>query len=491
MRNVVHVSVAGAVWWQKTANGWQLLDTSEENNKGPVWVVTDLAEETFSEIKVPRVFGSDRASFIRRQLTNRFPDSVFRIALPPPQAGGLMDRLAPPSQNLTAIDPADRVELALAHIKVPVAGVWSTSMLMARIGQRAAMPAHLFVVLIQPGGMRILFIKHRVPVLTRLITAAQTESEQAAEIIRTLRHLENTHIVERNKDRYSVLLMGGGAGLQTKLTEDRLNILPLPSRWMTDQPDWHWNQVLFDQAVKKPLGQLAPLKYRIAYLAQETSKAAKIAIAVVILSTAAMVGISARGIYEAQTVTHQLQQQLGAITNEISTTDEAIAGFGVTPDMVRKAVALDAEEIEAAPDLQHHLRHLAMVISSVPDARLKTWQWRVLDPAEAACVEVLSATKAPQENEPVPPDSMGQPAQRKVELQMTVVFVEGTGPHQLELKTAAISTQIKAWKGATLLLDPAQGLREGSITIASALEATVARINVWCASVPAKIQVQP
>ena len=492
MTSVVHVSVAGAVWWKKSADAWHVLEAPQANAKAPVWVVTDLAEETFTEIKVPRVFGADRASYIRRQLVNRFPDSVFRIALPAPQAGGLMDRLAPPSQILTAVEPADRVELALAHIKAPVAGVWTTSMLMARIGQRASMPAHLFVVLIQPGGMRILFIKHRVPVLTRLITAALTDLEQAAEIIRTLRHLENTHVVERTKEQYAVLLMGGNAVLQAKLSEDRLTMLPLPSRWNISEQDGNWSRVLFDQAIKSPAGQLAPLKYRTTYLAGELSKGSRLGALIVVLAAAAVVGVFAMSALDSKQQSVQVNQQINTVASDIATTDAAITAFGVSPDMVRKAVALDRDEIEAAPDLRHHLVRLSQVISAVPDARLKNWQWRVLDPQEIPCIlDVVNANAPPPVEDVAPETNPDQPVLRKVELKISVAFADGVGPHQLMQKTADITKNLSRWKGAKVMQDPAQGLREGSITIKSALEAPEVRNTIWCVSVPATIQGQP
>ena len=492
MHNVVHVSVAGAVWWQKTAKGWQTMDAPDTNTKAPVWVVTDLAEENFSEIKVPRVFGADRAGYIRRQLANRFPDSVFRIALPPPQAGGLMDRLAPPRQTLTAIEPADRVELALAHIKAPVAGVWSTSMLMARIGQRAAMPAHLFVVLFQPGGMRILFIKQRVPVLTRLITATQSELEQAAEIIRTVRHLENTHVMDRNKERYGVLLMGGSASVKAKLSEDRLNILPLPNRWSVNEEGASWNKVIFDQAINKPPGQLAPLKFRISFVASEIKKYARLISIFVALSAFGLVGVNAFKALQAERLGIELKKQIKTVESKISKADTDISAYGVSPDMVRKALTLDTEEVENAPDLEQHMIRLSEIISVIPEMRVKRWQWRVLEPAEAACTKDLtSASSATAVAESVDQIYPNQTSVRKVELQMTVAFAEGIGPRLLVKQTEEISNKFRKWSGALVIRDPALSLRKTDVSIPSLIRPNVVNETGWCVSVPAKIMVQP
>lgn len=80
MATVLHISAAGPVWWEKTAAGW---GSASGPGQGPVWVVTDLAEEAFVEINVPRIFGADRVSYIQRQLASKFPETVFRLALAP------------------------------------------------------------------------------------------------------------------------------------------------------------------------------------------------------------------------------------------------------------------------------------------------------------------------------------------------------------------------------------------------------------------------
>ena len=170
MACVLHISATGNVWWGKKSTGWEVLP---EPGQGPVWVLTDLTEETFTEINVPRVFGRDRSSFVERQLTNRFPETRFRVALEAQRQGSLMNRLAPPHQVLTAVEPADRITAALQNLSLPLAGVWSTSMLLARLGSKPRMPANLMIVLCQPAGMRIVYIKDRAPVLTRMVAAQQ------------------------------------------------------------------------------------------------------------------------------------------------------------------------------------------------------------------------------------------------------------------------------------------------------------------------------
>ncbi len=490
MTIVVQVSVGGAAFWKKSANGWSVFEAAEIEPKQPVWVVTDLPEETFTELSIPRIFGNDRARFIQRQLANRFPESYFRIALPPSQSGGIMERIVPPYQTLTAVEPSDRVELALAHIKSPIAGVWSASMLMAHIGQSSAMPQHLFVILCQPGSMRILFIKHRAPVLTRLVTTAQTIQEQASEVIRTLRHLENTHVVQRNAERFGVLLLGGSEEFAAKLTEDRLTLLTLPKKWRRLEIQ-NWNHVLFESVIQNPPGQLAPLKYRISYLALETTKYARIATAVGVLVAVFATASSTLHAIQIKQESEQLQQKLKLLAAEIATTDEAIAAYGVSPDMVRRAVALDREEIETAPDMSQHMIQVAEIISRQPTVRLKNWQWKLASKDEPICTQEdgktsYQITSTDMGAQGVNNLSMSeQGPMRMVEIKLTIVFPESLSPSQLEKQTIEISNGLKTIKDVKLYQDPVKSILSGRISIATVAKAVTSPGTSWCFSLPA------
>lgn len=476
MAAVLHISVSGSVWWEKSAQGWMSVPGPVE---GPVWVVTDLSEEAFVEITVPRIFGADRSSYVQRQLASRFPESPFRIALPPRSRGGIMERLAPPLQTLTAIEPADRILVALKTLQAPVVGVWSTSMLLVHLGQKPAMPPNLFVVLCQPASMRILFLKQRSPVLTRLIAATQSAAEQAAEIVRTLRHLENTHVLERGNQRFGVLLMGGSEGLASALSGDRLDVLPPPSAWGSESvPDW--TQILFDMVCKGPPGQLAPLSYRAAYLAGGVTKAVRIGVALSVAITLWIASASVSSSIQAQRERTQVQATIDEIASHIVKVDLATEAFGVSPDMVRKALALDAEEIASAPDLELHMAQLSENLGNVPGARLKSMQWQVLNAADVACPQEGTVSAA---GAAAPDPTSELPPSRKVELQLTLLLVEGIGPRQLAQQAGEFTRLLRQMEGVKVMRDPSRGLRDGDISTGSA-RTPADRDLVWCLTLP-------
>jgi hypothetical protein len=485
---VVHITSAGAQWCKKTPDGWVALEPSDHDVSKPVWVVTDLAEETFSELAVPRIFGKDRSSFVNRQLANRYPDSVFRIALPAAQVGGMMDRLAPPQQTLTAIDPSDRVELALARIKAPVAGVWSASMLMARLAQRPTLPKNMFVILSQEHALRILFVKNRVPVLTRLVTTAQSPQEQATEVVRTLRHLENTHVIERGKERFALMLLGGNEELKKRLNDDQLTVLESPKKW-EHFPQIGWNYLLFEAALKSPLGQLAPMKYRISYLARQTTKAAWVGSAAVIVLAVVTASLSILSARDAQQQQQALQQQLSEIAVASQNTEELIAQYGVPPASVKQAVALDTQEIENIPNMTHYMVKLGEAMAPYPALRVQEWQWRVAEAEDAVCVsddpsQLQAESTETSEAEPEAPS-------RKVELRWTIAFPAELGPYGLEQQMSAISKAVQGWSDAKLMLDPVIQLQQADISIASTAAGQAQRNMKWCMAVPIKNLEQP
>ena len=487
MATVLHISAAGPVWWEKTAAGW---GSASGPGQGPVWVVTDLAEEAFVEINVPRIFGADRVSYIQRQLASKFPETVFRLALAPRVEGGLMARLAPPVQTFTAVEPGERVQAALAKCMAPLAGVWSTSMLLTQLGQHKSMPANLFVVWCQAGSMRILFLRQRLPVLTRLIGTSAVASEQAAEVIRTLRHLENTHVIERNSKRFGALLLGGADGLADALARDRLDVVEPPAQWNPGASrDWH--HLLFDLVCKNPLGQLAPVSFRASFLARNLEKLAYLGCAISVALALWFASGSLSASVQAERERVQVQASLDQSTAQLAKIDQSIESFGVPPALVRQALAVDTEEIVQTPDLQSDLLRLSRVIDNIPGARLKALQWQLLDAKDSACVQdTQSGASAAPVVEPAPDAAPAEPPGRKVEMHMTVLLEGHLKPRQLQSQAGTISDQLGQLAGAKLVQDPAKHLHAGDIHTSSTQQ-HAERDMVWCMTLPASQPAQP
>lgn len=486
MPTILYVTAEDATWWSQTsAKGpWTALPGPI---LGPVSVVTELTEETLLEISVPRVFGSDRSKFVARQLANRFPDTRFRAALPPQPTGGLMDRLAPPQQVLVAVDPPDRLQAALSQVQGPLAGVWSTSLLLTQLAKRHALPATLLMVLSHANTTRIVFLKNHAPLLTRLVAANDTAADQAAEVLRTIRHLENTRVIERGTQRLTALLMGTGKGLAAILSADRVDAWPLPSKW-SGHTETDWRGVLFDLARHQPPGQLAPLALRTTFAAQRLEKSARIAIGVCLAATVAAGSGSVLALLQDRNTKTLLNANSQALAVQIAEVEAIITAFGVSPELLRRALALDHDEITTAPSIAAQLTEVSRAFSPIAGARIKNLQWQLL-PASAtssACPSDASAQTAiaTPAAAPTPPVDAAAAPVRQVELKMTVTLGPDAGPRLRLQQATRITENLRALPGVSVLQDPALNLRDGDLSSGGAGRAEPERTLQWCLVLP-------
>lgn len=451
MKNVLHLTSSGSQLWRKSRDGWQ---TSDGPPVGSVWVVTDLAEESFAEIQIPRIFGRDRQGFIARQLASRFPDTPYRTTLSPRPTGGLMDRLAPPRQTLVGLDAAQRVNSALDTLTAPVAGVWAMSMLLAQIGCKKTLPPELFVVLPAPDALRIVFIKNRIPVLSRLIPGVIEARDQAAEITRTLRHLENIRVLDRAERRHGVLLLSDAQDMASLLAPDRLDLLPAPPPWTTSSPS-DWRFALFDLALTSPPGQLAPLARRTKYVATRLRPPAYAAAALsLILALWASVG-NLRDISAYNAGSNQTQGNIQSLATRLSDVELKMAGFGVPAELVRRAVTLEREEITLAPSLATHMQQLGQIVAQDDAARLTQLEWRIVPTGQTVCA--LGAPRVAGNSEPPAVADTAEP-KRVVEISFNVALAQEQPSRARAQSVAGLSAKLRELKGVTLVQDPGKGL---------------------------------
>jgi hypothetical protein len=479
MKFLLHVTHTSSQLWQKNREGWRIH--AGDAPSGPVWVLTDLPEEGFAEIQVPRLFGRDRQTFLARQLASRFPDTPYRSLLPARSSGGLMERLAPPRQSALGLDAAKRLDAALAESTRPLAGVWLTSMLLATIGSAKGMPPELFVALPGPDALRLVVLKNRVPVLSRLIPGAMEPRALVAEIVRTVRHLENTRVLERSTKPRSLLMLGDAQGMQELLTPDNILIQDAPAPWSKVAPQT-WQSALFDLVIASPVGQVAPLAQRTEFVASRLTKVAYGA-AAGCFALGVWLGVdNMREVFVARSSQAQSQTRLQDLQAKIDEVDEVLAKFGVSADLVRQAAALDLNEIRAVRPFADDLTQLAPIVSRFDAVRLQQYSWRLLPPGGPACVGDTPVASAP-----TPPE--GAPSPDLVEVNMTVTLPEKQRERAKSQLIAALSEQLSQTQGATLVTDPAKTQINATLKGGSAAgEANVAPI--WCLTLPARPSIE-
>ncbi len=475
MKYLLHVTPADSRLWQMDREGWHVH--AGEAPSGPVWVLTDLPEEGFTEIQVPRLFGRDRQSFLARQLASRFPDTPYRSLLPARPSGGLMERLAPPRQSALGLDAANRLDAALAGCSGPLAGVWLTSMLLATVGAKPGMPRELFVALPGPGAMRLVVLKDRVPVLTRLIPNVAEPRALASEIVRTVRHLENTRVLERSTKPRAVLVLGDSTGMEEWLAPDNVYLLDAPRPWSKVAPqDWQFS--LFDLVIASPVGQVAPLSQRTEFVASGISRLAYGA-AAACLALAVWLGVdNMREVLAAHSSQQQIQSRVQGLQVKIGEVDGVLAKFGVPAELVRAAAALDQNEILAVRPFADDVRQLGAVVSQFNTVRLHQYAWRLLSPGQKACAgEGLVPA--------VPVEANGSPEMRIVEVTFEAALPDEQRERARAQLVASLSAQLGKSNGVRLLIDPAQMQQSAALKGGDATAPTNVP-PIWCLALPAQ-----
>ncbi len=387
MKTILHLGLGGDQFWRKQSGQWLPVDPPKT---GSVWVVSDLAEEILTEIQVPRLFGSDRSGFIARQLTSRFPDTPYKASLPGSAQGGMLDRLAPRQQTLLAVDARQRVDAALDRVGTKIAGVWTTSGLLAGLGLGRSLSADLFIVLLGEQSSRILFVHKRAPVISRLIREASTAESVSSEIARTLRHLENTKVVERDSAKLPVLVLGQDPRIAEALLAMGMAAVPVPKA-MRGMGSGDFKFVLFELALKSPPGQLAPLSRRTGHVAAGLSRLSYAASAAAaglvcwaLFGASAQLRLDSFDLQQNRAASAQLGQQLTALEKEL-------AAYPVPVGLVKSALRLERDEILSAPSMPKQLQALAAVLAVNPALRLSRLSWAVESAQTPPCAATTQA----------------------------------------------------------------------------------------------------
>jgi hypothetical protein len=467
MKTVLYIGPKESQYWQRSTSGWQRLQRAPTE---PVWAVTDLAEETVTEIAVPRVFGRDRAAFLERQLASRFADTPFRAALPGPASGSLAQRFAPPRQCLLAVDAPQRIQAALDASAAPLVGLWSGAMLLSQLGQHPTLPSDLFLALPGNGQLRIVFLKNRQPVLFRLAPAGEQPADQANEIVRTLRHLESTRAVDATQRRLPVWVLGPTEGMDAALQAQGLDLLP-PAPWLKAPSDWRLP--LFDLALTSPAGQLAPASLRSEFAARRLRRAAYGLSAAVLACTLWAVSAPLFAGLDAQRQRASALAELQQGAAALSATEQGIRSFGVAPEMLHRAIRLDDQEVASAPKLGTALSGLAAALERNGPHHVSRLDWRLLQRSEPACVKAAQTTGSDM----LANDALAAADEHRAELEVALQpRPEGAARSRASV-LVEVSTELAQWPGATLWLDPA---RRAAREVLSSTVPAEPLPAIWC-----------
>lgn len=471
MKTLRYLSPAGAETWCFDGGNWRPTETMAE---GFVWLVTDLPEESFAEIKTPRLFGRDRSAFVDRQLAARFPESTYRMALP---AGGgeLLDRLAPTRHVLFGVDAGGRIDAEIDALPQPIAAVVPMSMLLARLAQNRTLPADLFVVLAGEGSLRIVFLRARTPVLTRLTQTPNEPKAQLDEIVRTLRHLENNLGLPRGRENF-LLLLGGASGLTPLITSQRLQLVELPR--YQKQPPADWRFPLFELALKDGAPQVAPMARRVGYLSSRLGRAARVLSIVIALAGIGAVGSNLGSILSLIAQERGIATSIKELDGQIAAVEGEIGRYGVAPDLLRNAISIYDREIASVPPLEAGFRLVADAISADMALRLSELQLRLVLPSANTCGVDLTSEDGMKRPEATAPGV----AKRRIEISFDLTIPGSYGPRDRAQTVRLVSQRLTNVDGVSLWTDANKELSAGSLRGGTTVSA--ASRQGWCFTIP-------
>jgi hypothetical protein len=408
-------------------------------------------------------------------LAARYPDSNYRGTVVAARGTDIVETLAPTRNVLFGIDAAPRLDAELDALGGSVAGVWPMSMLLARLSQDRALPPSLFLVLPGPGTLRIVYVKDRNPVLTRLTLTPNEVKAQVDEIVRTVRHLENTQILPRGQG-HAVLMLATIGDMDESLATAHFRSVKLSA--LQKAPPLDWRFPLFDLVVSSPPGQVAPIERRIGYLSTRLSKAAAYLAGIIALAGLVAAGgnvVNILGLMgENRSIADSVQKQ----NQRLAEIDSEISRFGVAPELVRTAIAVHKREIASIPALESSLQLVANAIGGDSALRLTEFQARLILPSASTCGVDLTSEDGMKRPEATSP-GVGK---RRIEIGFELAVPPTYGPRDRAQTLSMVSGVLGNVDALTLWTDANRDISSGNLRGGTVMG--VATRLGWCLTIP-------
>lgn len=463
---VLWLNSAGQTRWQRVNSNWV---AHAKPGPGPWVLLADLPEETFIEVAVPRLFGGDRKAFVERQLAARFPETRYRTLLPELPQGGLMDRLAPPRQAMVAVEASDKIDAALAGQVGACAGVWSLSAVVANAALSLKLKGSLLVAIAEEANLRIVYLAQGRAQLARLVPGVAGAQAIANELRRTLRHLENTKVLERGGKPVSVWLLGAVEMAADAINKDRLSLL---------RHDPQWRDLILDRVARYPAGQLASVAQRVEFLSGLWSLRIRQSIAATGLITVGLLAWQFAQWNEVRMRVNEINGQIAILGSESTALEERIASFGVSPELVRMALELDRAELQQTPSFEGSIATLSQAVSQATDLRIHGLEWNLMEVGQQPCVQLASAP--PAQISSAEEATTPHPAGHVAELRFKSVFPSSWTLQRQEREGELLSQRINASGTLKVLVDPVSTARMQSVSLDGAKGTPNDALKEWC-----------
>ena len=177
------------------------MDYIDHGNHAPVYLLADLIEEDFQRVHVPHVGGRAGAKLMQRRLLQQYRETPFRHhEVQGREALGRRDDIVLLSAltNPSSVQPWAE---ALEQLKIPLAGLYSTTLLSEALVRKLAMrDEHLLLVTQQSAGWRQSYFQNGQLKFSRLTPAIDRDGDAVnvgAETGKTQQFLTSVRLMAR------------------------------------------------------------------------------------------------------------------------------------------------------------------------------------------------------------------------------------------------------------------------------------------------------
>lgn len=350
-------------------------------------VVVDFVEESLVRASLPKMFGRDMQSLVRRRLEQEFRETPYRSSAKLGTSRGNEKQVDYLFTGLPISKRLDERLRPLVERGVAIRGVYSVTMLAAHWSRRAkAGDALRLIVLPTPAGVRFILLDRGQAVLSRL-TAVQADelvrsgSALAEELERTVQYFYNARLVDRGQ-RIQMWIWGSEPACVELGERDLPGVLAAqgPSDKRLGDPTREGALALFRlAALQPPAEQLAPAPIRRFHALAQLRR--------VVLASGALLGLALAGFaayswQESLQLGRQhaaLQQMIAAVEADNALLRERTEAIEVDANTVQETIRSYETYLGSLPGMRAAMIAASRAFDAAPSYRLDNLRWDILD----------------------------------------------------------------------------------------------------------------
>lgn len=367
--------------------GARLEPVDDDSGFEAITVVADYVEESLVRASLPKMFGRDMQSLVRRRLEQEFRETPYRTS----------GKLGPTRGNdkqvdylFTGLPIARRLDERLRPLVergVAIRGLHTITTLAAHWSRRGkAGDALRLVVLPTPAGVRFILLDRGQAVLSRLTAGQAGElagggQALVEELERTVQYFYNARLVDRGQ-RIAMWVWGADPACVELAERDLPGVLPAqgPSDARLGDPARDGAMALFRlAALQPPKEQLAPDAIRRFHALAQLRRAVLAGGALLGLLLAAGAALSWQESLQLRRQHEAIQQSLADIEAENTLLRERAEAMDADPETVEASIRAHDTYLGGLPSLGAAMMAASRAFDEVQSYRLESLRWDVRD----------------------------------------------------------------------------------------------------------------